>query len=467
MPVRRCDDSSYPVQSTSSAVSRLISEDSSKGLGTYLRIVAHGTAGRPFAAATVARLPISMTPLGIVLLVQHATGSYGRAGTVTGAFAVGTAVGAPVWGRALDRWGQPRVIAPTATLSAIFLVALALSAEHHAAIAALIVLAVLTGATFPPMTPAMRAGWRVALPDAAQQRAAYALDAVSIETIFIAGPLLLSLLLVISPPVAPLLVTAALLLAGGLAYATTSAAREAAYGAAKRSVAPARSATAPPGDGAASRRRRRGRRVDRLLPVSLVPVLVTSLAMAVAFGAIDTSLAATARDVLGDQAQLGLLFAAIAGGSACSGLWFGTRDLTHRSQIRFLPLLLLAFACGLTPLSIILGESTPALAVLLPLLFLAGMAISPTLIILQNLVDVAAPRARTNEGQAWLSTSVTTGAGAGTAVAGALVDAAGVPWSFAAAGSAALVASATAARLSRRHARQTWPTAPSTLRSRP
>jgi len=114
-----------------------------------------------------------------------------------------------------------------------------------------------------------------------------------------------------------------------------------------------------------------------------------------------------------------------------------------------------------------LGESTPGLAVLLPLLFLTGMAISPALIILQNLVDVAAPPARTNEGQAWLSTSLTTGAGAGTAVAGALVDAAGVPWSFAAAGSAALMASAMAARLRRRHVRQTWPPTPSTLRSRP
>ena len=85
------------------------------------------------------------------------------------------------------------------------------------------------------------------------------------------------------------------------------------------------------------------------------------------------------------------------------------------------------------------------------------MGISPTLIILQNLIDVAAPAARVNEGQSWLSTSITTGAGAGTAIAGALIDAAGIAWSFAAAGTAAVTASALAAILRRRHGRRHRP----------
>lgn len=437
-----------------------------------MRLIAHGPASRPFAAAIIARLPISMAPLGVILLVQDVTGSYGQAGIVTGAFAVGTAMGAPVWGRALDRLGQPAVIAPTAAVSAAFLVALAISSVQGLPLLSLVALGWLAGVTFPAVTPAMRAAWRVALPDPAHQRAAYALDAVSVETIFIFGPLLLSLLLVVSPPVVPLLVTAGLLLVGGTAYSMTWAARAAtAHGIAGRT--PAGSGTGPAsasdyargGSSAQPPRlsRRLRSRIDSLLPISLVPVLLTCLGMAVAFGAIDTSLAATARDVLGDQAKLGMLFAAIAGGSALSGLSFGTFDVGHRFQIRFLPLLLLAFAGGLIPLSVLLAQPEPPLLALLPLLFLTGMAIAPTLIILQNLVDVAAPPARTNEGQAWLSTSITTGAGAGTALAGALVDAAGVSWSFAAAGSAALTASVAAAVLRRRHTRRTWPPPYSTL----
>lgn len=412
-------------------------------LRTYLQLVAPGAAAGPFAAATIARLPISMTPLGIVLLVQHVTGSYAEAGAVTAAFAVGTAVGAPLWGRAMDRFGQPRVVGPTAVVSAVF-TALVAVAAGHVPLVVLVLLGAVAGIAFPAMTPAMRAAWRVAVPDTSRHAAAFALDAVSVETIFIAGPMLLSLLLVVGEPAVPLLVTSALLLVGGIAYAFTAAARGAGSASSAADSAP------PPSDARRSR-------FDRVVPQGLLPVLVTGLGMAVAFGSIDTALAATARDVLGNQSALGFLFAAIASGSATSGLWFGARGVTQRSQIRFLPVLLLAFACGLTPISLLLKESRPALLVLLPLLYLTGLAISPTLIILQNLVDLAAPAARSSEGQAWLSTSVTTGAGAGTAAAGGLIDVGGAPWGFATAGVAALVAATFAASLRGRHSRSVWP----------
>ena len=432
------------------------------GLATYLEILRRPVAARPFAAAVVARLPISMAPLGMVLLIQQTTGSYGRAGAVTGAYAVGSAVGAPLWGRALDRWGQPRVVATTAVSSAALLTSLAVGATQGAAPGVLLGLGALAGVSLPPVSPAMRAAWRVALREPATVRAAYALDAVAVETIFITGPLLLSLLLVVSAPAVPLIVTAGLTLVGGVAYATTGAARDAqAHGraTAARAAAPGSAGVEPGEPDRPTTSSTLGRLLHRALPLSLVPVLLTGLCLAVAFGSIDTSLAATARDVLGNQAELGLLFTAIAGGSACSGLWFGTRDVKHDDQIRYLPFLLLAVTGGLVPLSILVGAFTPALWVLLPLLFLTGMGISPTLIILQNLTDVAAPAARVNEGQSWLATSITTGAGTGTAIAGALIDAVGIAWSFAAAGTAAVSASALAALLRRRHGRRPPPPA--------
>ena len=58
----------------------------------------------------MARLPLSMTGLGIVLLVSLTSGSFGRAGLVA---AVGTLTAcrvAPLWGRAIDRVGQARVL---------------------------------------------------------------------------------------------------------------------------------------------------------------------------------------------------------------------------------------------------------------------------------------------------------------------------------------------------------------------
>lgn len=60
----------------------------------------------------VARLPLSMAPLGILLLVESQRGTYTLAGLVTGAYAVGNALGTPIWGRLMDRVGQVRVLAP-------------------------------------------------------------------------------------------------------------------------------------------------------------------------------------------------------------------------------------------------------------------------------------------------------------------------------------------------------------------
>lgn len=423
-----------------------------QGFAGYAKIITYGPACRPFVAAVVARLPMSMVPLGIVLLVQHTSGSYAVAGLVTGVFTVGVALGAPAWGRALDRWGQPRVIATTCTISATFLLILALEATKGAPIAVLAIVAALTGASFPPLIPAMRAAWRAVLPDPNLQRTAYALDAVAVETVFITGPLLLSLLLVISPPAVPLIVTAFLMLIAGLLYSATRAARDAEAPSRTRPSArpenPAGSNPATPCSNTATPQPVMG---VTFLPPGLMPVLIVGVAMAAAFGAIDTSLAATARDVLNDQAQLGYLFASIAGGSALGGLWFGTRDLATSRQVRLIPVFLLSFSVGLGLLSILL-RTNPGLVLLMPVLFLSGMAISPTMIILQHLVDATAPKQRTNEGQAWLATSITTGAGLGTAAAGAVIDLTGVSASLLGASAAALTGSALALLIKSREA---------------
>ena len=88
-------------------------------------------------------------------------------------------------------------------------------------------------------------------------------------------------------------------------------------------------------------------------------------------------------------------------------------------------------------------------AVLLPVLFLTGLTVAPTLIMQQAVLDQLVPPARLNEAQAFLSASNTAGAALGTAVAGVVIDVAGLSWSF---GGAALgvAAAAVVARLSRR-----------------
>ena len=395
------------------------------GMGTYAEVLRNPRAARPFAAAVVARLPVAMAPLGLVLLVEAVRGSYSLAGLVAGCFAVGVAAGSPAWGRALDRFGQPRVVLASALPSSALLVVLTLLTASSAPDAALPAVAVLVGLTFPPISPAMRAAWRVVLDDPRQQRAGYALDAVAVETIFVGGPLLLTLLRTFFDPLVPTLVTAALQAVGAVLYARTHAAR------AWRPV-PGEQVAA---GGAVPPAHRR----TVVLAAGLPLVLVVMAAMSVGFGLLDVSLAAVAEEVLGSSDQLGYLFAAIAGGSALGGLLYGGRHWSGPERRR-LPVMLGGFGLLLAALALSVARPEPALPVLLPVLFCTGLFISPNLIVLGQLVDELAPASRVNEAQAWLSTGVTAGAAVGNALAGVLIDADGPVRSVAAASTAVCAA---------------------------
>jgi len=436
-----------------------------RGLAVYGAVFARRATVGTFAASLLARLPIAMAPLGIVLLVERTSSSYAAAGLVTAAFAAGTACGAPVWGRAMDVRAQHRVLVPVVSASACLVAALALVAQAGGSVVLLCALALGAGLTFPPFSAAMRSSWRVLLPDLAQRRAGYALDAAAVESIFVMGPLLLSGLLVVLPATGPLLVTAGVLLVGGTAYAATAAARLPPH---LRPVdAPGPVRTVEGGDGAAPAEPTEpvalvAPAARRMVSTALVAVLATGLVMALAFGATDTSLAATARSVLGDDATLGFLFAAIAGGSTVGGLAYGALA-GERSGRRLLPVTLTVFGAGLAVVAALLaGPGDPPTPVLLGVLFVVGLAIAPSLIIQQALVDASAPLGRTTEAQAWLSTAVTTGGALGTAVGGVVIEHAGVPTAFA--GAAAALGGATLVALL---AQRAWARAGSDLADHP
>jgi MFS family permease len=398
----------------------------------YVDLLRYAPAARPFLAALIARLPMSMAPLGILILVQHERGAYALAGLVTGAYAVGSACGTPLWGRLMDRFGQVRVLAPTALASGTFLAAIALGTVLGGSNLLLVGLAVAAGCFYPPISPALRVAWRIIYPDPAARRVAFALDATSIELIFVGGPLLLSALLAATPPVAPLLATAALMIIGSLGYCRTEAARR------------SRPVLAPdPGETVLEPRRRPIR--SAMSATGVTAVLFVMLALSIGFGQLDTSMAATAGALLGDNTRVGILFAAIAGGSTIGGLAFGARHwrLEERKAV---PVLLGLFAVLLTAMAVLLGSGQASLWLVLPLLFLTGSTIAPTLIMQQALLDHLAPLERLNEAQAFLSAANTTGAAAGTAIAGFMIDFYGLGWSFAGAaifaGVAALIAAA-------------------------
>src|SRR5689334_7965659 len=82
--------------------------------------------------ALLARLPLGMTALAIVLLVRGTGGSYGDAGIVTGAASIARAVAAPAVGRLVDRLGNAPVLLPACVAFPASFGALAALALAHA-----------------------------------------------------------------------------------------------------------------------------------------------------------------------------------------------------------------------------------------------------------------------------------------------------------------------------------------------
>ncbi|WP_150309008.1 MFS transporter [Planctomonas psychrotolerans] len=400
------------------------------GLRSYGRLLAHGPASRPFISAALARLTLAMIPLGILILVEQERDSYVIAGVVSGAYALGAAVGTPVWGRLMDRVGQVPVLLPTTLTSAALLGTLAFVATTTAPSFVLIALAIGVGLGYPAISPALRSSFRIVLPDPESRRVAFALDATSVELAFVCGPLLLSVLLLPGIAVLPLAVTAGLLAAGGVGYCATGVARRA---------TPARQQQASghsPASGAAGPS-------TSLISAGVIAVLAVMLMISIGFGQLDTSMAATADLALGGTAQVGILFAAIAGGSTVGGLAYGARSWPFEER-HAVPVLLALFGTCLAVLALLLAGGDVSLLVLLPILFLTGLTIAPTLIMQQALLDRAAPANRLNEAQAFLSASSTTGVAVGTAIAGVVIDGAGLSWSFGGAALGVLLAAVVA-----------------------
>lgn len=392
------------------------------GVTAYLRLLSYPPASIPFLTAVLARLSISMAPLGLLLLVESVRNAYATAGLVTGAFAVGCALGTPLWGRMMDRFGQVRTLLPTALTSASFLAAAALATVGGAPIWLVIVFAGIAGLSYPPVSPAIRAGWRVIFPNPASRRVAFALDATAVELLFVGGPLLLSGLLWLTAPVVPLLVTAGCMVIGAVGYCRTAAARRSRPMQVKTPAAERQGMNA----GAGSEPQYR----SALMVPGVAMTLLVVVGLSVGFGQLDTSLAAAAEVLLGSNEKLGIMFAAIAGGSGVGGLLYGSRDWPL-AEHRRMPIVAGAFATQLVVISLLMATGAPPLWVLLPLLFSTGLTIAPVLIMLQSMVDRLTPASRLNEAQSMFSAVNMTGAAIGTAVAGLVIDHQGVTWSFA------------------------------------
>src|SRR5690349_7970314 len=142
-------------------------------LAPYRRVLATPGALAFTTTGFIARLPISMATLGIVLLVVGETGSYGQAGAISAAFIIGEGVAAPLLARVIDRLGQGRVVSIASIVYGTGLAAMIVAVQAGAPTPVPHVLAVLAGGSYPPIGSCVRARWAHAIQDSGQLHTAY------------------------------------------------------------------------------------------------------------------------------------------------------------------------------------------------------------------------------------------------------------------------------------------------------
>ena len=361
-------------------------------LSSYRQVLSRPGAAAFSASGFLARLPISMVTLGIVLMVSARTDSYGLAGGISAALVVASCLAALLQGRLIDRLGQARVLLPAAAVCTVSLSLLVWAVEAGHRVPLPHVFAALAGATMPAVGAAVRARWTHVLDDPAQRQTAFALEAVVDEAVFLSGPPLATVLATTVDPAAGLVAAIVTGLTGTLIFCSL------------------RGTEPPPHPG------RSDDGVKVAMPwLLLLPVALISFAMGGLFGSTEVVTVAFAED-LGDKAVSGALLAIWALGSLVAGAITGAVHWRVGPANR-MRLGVVALTALMAPTPLI--GSAVAMGVLL---FLAGFAIAPTLIGAVSFIEQTVPASRLTEGISMLHTTMAAGIAPGAAVAGVVVD---------------------------------------------
>lgn len=371
-----------------------------------------GPAFLPLAFA--ARLPAAMMPIGTLTLVAIARDSYTAGGIASGLCGLGSALGGPVLGAVVDRFGQRRPLQAVALLSAAAMLVFVALTVAGAPLAVVAAAAFVIGVTNPLVGVMARGRWmHLSGPGAPADwsavrrsrtlHAALGWESMADESSFVLGPILVSVLTLAVAGTAPLLGAAVL-----TAVLVVWVARH-----------PTGRAVSVP---AAAGQRRPAPLTALVVPAVLAPVL-GAISLGSVFGSTLTTVTAFA-GALGDEGLGGLLYAAMGVTSAIAALASGM--LTER-----VPLSARWLASGL----IIAAAALPLLmaretVVVLGALATMGVGVGPLVVTLFAVAHRVSPAGRSALVLTLMSSGIMVGQSMSASLAGVVVDRAPLPGAF-------------------------------------
>ncbi len=366
----------------------------SRGLAAYRRVLAAPGVVPMVLFGLLARMPIGMGPVALILFVHAETGSFGRAGVVAGAFTVGLGVTGPPLARVIDRHGSRLVVVPGAIVMLAALLAVVALGEAGVGTVPLAAAALLAGAASTPIGGILRRRWAELIAPA-ELGTAFAVDAVMIEAMFVAGPLLAGALAATAGQAEGVIAAGVLGIVGAAGFAKVAT-------------------VSAGGDPDAERHW-----LGALVSPSLRLLVLSGLVLAGAFGALDVTLPAFGAEH-GAAALGGPFTAALAFGSGVGGLLYGARPAVFGRPGRALVVLsaLMTLCCLPLPAAASVAEMFLFAA-------LAGLFLAPQITVRNQIVHGSLAAGTATEAFTWLSLAMTVGASAGSALVGPLVEAAG------------------------------------------
>lgn len=362
-------------------------------------------------AGLIGRMPISMDSLALIFIVVAASDSYAIAGALSATASIVISVAMPFWARVSDQIGQRALLMRVVPFKLLGLGIFILLVLRHAPTWSWFASIIFAEASSINLGGLVRRRWlHVLSPDKTTTaedesnrhiiNAAYSLEALNDEFVFIAGPIIATACATSIAPAAGLIVGMGFLVIGMPLLASQKA-------------------TEPP----PSPRREKNPHPAVIRNRSLQAIVLPTMFVGGFFGAIAI-VTVGFTELYGEKSQSGLLLSIWACGSAIAALINGLIKwkITHAGRF-------LLFLVSLTIMAIpfLFVHSLPWLAIAL---FFNGFAIAPLIINAYGVAESAVPPEQITETLSWVVAGMPLGGAMSSAIAGWVIDNYGAQTAF-------------------------------------